>query len=292
MTRSNLSPKAHRISGANGHAQVSSSREFILGNSAVDPSCLQGADGLWEMDERASALATKPYPIDMGSIGNPLAVVPGWLTIRTLPSQTLKYRLIKRIFDLILAVLIFPLVALAGLIIGALIMVTTGGPIFYRQTRIGQYGRKFKIMKFRTMHPRAEKVLLDFLDANPTAHVEWLQTHKLKNDPRITALGRFLRKTSLDELPQIFNVFCGDMSFVGPRPIVHAEREKYGERFVFYTAVVPGITGLWQVSGRCDVSYAARVALDERYARTWAPLLDLRILLRTPRAVFRARGAY
>ncbi len=244
------------------------------------------------MDERAAALGTRPYSIDMSSVGNPLAVVPGWLTIRTLPSQTLQYRVTKRIFDLILAVLIFPAVALVGLLISALIMITTGGPIFYRQTRIGQYGRRFKIIKFRTMHPRAEKVLLDFLGANPTAHVEWLQTHKLKNDPRITALGRFLRKTSLDELPQIFNVLCGDMSFVGPRPIVHAEREKYGERFVFYTAVVPGITGLWQVSGRCDVAYAARVALDERYARSWAPLLDLRILLRTPRAVFRGRGAY
>ena len=253
---------------------------------------MEREDAQWELDDRMPLRVTSPYPVDISSIGNPLTVVPGWLTIRTLPSQTTMYRVGKRIFDLLLALLIFPAVALMGLMITALIMLTTGGPVFYRQTRIGQYGRKFKIIKFRTMHPRAEKVLLDFLDANPAAHVEWLQTHKLRDDPRITALGRFLRKTSLDELPQIFNVFRGEMSFVGPRPIVHAEREKYGERFVFYTAVVPGITGLWQVSGRCDVSYAARVALDERYARSWVPLLDLKILVRTPRAVFHGRGAY
>ena len=161
MTRLNLSPNAQRISSANGHAQVGP----INSSWAILPLIHRGGkatDGQWELDERASALATRPYPIDMSSVGNPLAVVPGWLTIRTLPSQTLQYRVAKRIFDLILAVLIFPVVALVGLLISALIMITTGGPIFYRQTRIGQYGRRFKIMKFRTMHPRAEKVLLDF----------------------------------------------------------------------------------------------------------------------------------
>ena len=142
------------------------------------------------------------------------------------------------------------------------------------------------------MHAHADKVLKEFLDANPEMHREWMATSKLRLDPRVTVLGRFLRKTSLDELPQIFNVFNGDMSFVGPRPIVHAEQEKYGARLVFYTALVPGITGLWQVSGRCDVFYAERVRFDEDYASNWNSLLHVRILLRTPRAVLCSRGAY
>ena len=237
-------------------------------------------------------LVTDDFTLDLRSTSTPLSVVPGWLTIRTLPSQTDAYRIGKRLVDLVIGILILPLIALLIAIIASLIYVTSGGPVFYRQTRIGQYGRKFKIIKFRTMHSRSDKVLHEFLESNPDAYHEWTLSHKLREDPRVTALGRFLRKTSLDELPQIWNVLRGEMSLVGPRPIVHAEREKYGDRFVFYTAVVPGITGLWQVSGRCDVAYDARVALDERYARDWNLLMDMVILCRTPRAVYRGRGAY
>jgi lipopolysaccharide/colanic/teichoic acid biosynthesis glycosyltransferase len=142
------------------------------------------------------------------------------------------------------------------------------------------------------MNPHADKVLHEYLEANPEAEREWLETHKLRVDPRVTRVGRFLRKTSLDELPQLFNVFRGEMSFVGPRPIVHSEQARYGERFVFYTAMVPGVTGLWQVSGRNDVTYHERVRLDERYARNWSLGVDLDILLRTPGAVFQGWGAY
>lgn len=221
-----------------------------------------------------------------------LSILPGMVSVLGLPTQGRQYRLVKRAFDLLLSILLMPIIALLLAMIGAVIALTSGLPVFYRQERIGQYGRTFKIWKFRTMKTDADCVLAQWLRDNPTARLEWQQTHKLKNDPRITALGRFLRKTSLDELPQIINVLTGEMSLVGPRPIVHAERAKYADRFAFYTAVVPGVTGLWQVSGRCDVSYAVRVKLDEHYVRTWNIAKDLHILVRTPRSVFCRHGAY
>jgi lipopolysaccharide/colanic/teichoic acid biosynthesis glycosyltransferase len=212
--------------------------------------------------------------------------------IHRLPSHTITYRIGKRIFDLGLTFLIAPVVAALMAIIAGLIAVTSGCPVLYRQSRIGQHGRKFKILKFRTMHSRSDRLLHQFLASNSEARQEWLRSHKLQRDPRVTAMGRWLRKTSLDELPQILNVLRGEMSFVGPRPIVHLEREKYGDRFVFYSAVVPGITGLWQISGRNDMAYDDRVALDEWYARNWTLRSDLAILCRTPGAVCRGRGAY
>ncbi len=209
-----------------------------------------------------------------------------------LPTQTRKYELGKRIFDLILAVLISPIVALMILLIGGLIALTAGWPVFYRQRRIGQHGREFFIWKFRTMHLHGERILAEHLKRDAGARDEWHHTYKLRNDPRITRLGRLLRKTSLDELPQILNVFSGDMSFVGPRPIIRAETVKYAERFAYYLAAVPGITGLWQVSGRSDVSYETRVILDETYVCKWSILRDIWILLKTPRAVCNRDGAY
>jgi len=213
-------------------------------------------------------------------------------SVRRLPSHSIAYRIGKRIFDLALTILIAPVAGALMALIAGLIAVTSGGPVFYRQSRIGQHGRKFKIIKFRTMHARSDRLLHKFLESNAEARQEWLRSHKLQRDPRVTAIGRWLRKTSLDELPQILNVLRGEMSFVGPRPIVHIEREKYGDRFGFYSAVVPGITGLWQISGRNDVAYDDRVALDEWYARNWTLRSDLAILCRTPGAVCRGRGAY
>jgi exopolysaccharide production protein ExoY len=214
------------------------------------------------------------------------------LDLDSLPTRTRKYQLGKRLLDLGLAVVISPVLAVLLAGISALIALTSDGPIFYRQRRIGQHGREFLIWKFRTMHPHADWILVDHLKHNADAREEWSHTHKLREDPRITKLGRWLRKTSLDELPQIINVFSGDMSFVGPRPIVRAETAKYAERYPYYLAAVPGITGLWQVSGRCDVSYETRVILDETYVCKWTLTHDLRILLRTPRAVFNSDGAY
>ena len=215
-----------------------------------------------------------------------------WPDLRFLPTHCRKYELGKRIFDMALAIAIFPVIAAMIAVVTALIALTSDGPIFFRQRRIGQHGREFRIWKFCTMHPRADWILAEHLKHNAAAREEWHLSHKLRVDPRITSLGRILRKTSLDELPQILNVLSGDMSFVGPRPIVQAETVKYAERFPYYLAAVPGITGLWQVSGRSDVSYEARTLLDETYVCKWSMLRDIWILLKTPRAVVNRNGAY
>jgi lipopolysaccharide/colanic/teichoic acid biosynthesis glycosyltransferase len=146
--------------------------------------------------------------------------------------------------------------------------------------------------KFRTMVVNGDEVLKAYLAANPAARDEWRRDHKLKNDPRVTWIGRILRKTSLDELPQLWNVVRGEMSLVGPRPIVRAEIPKYGEQFDVYIRAVPGITGIWQISGRNDTGYRQRVALDVEYVSTWSVWLDLKILFNTVFVVLGQKGAY
>ncbi len=215
-----------------------------------------------------------------------------WPDLSELPTSSRKYELGKRIFDVALAIAISPILVVVIAAISAMIALTSGGSVFFRQRRIGQHGREFFIWKFRTMRPRADRILAEYLRRNPSAREEWNHTHKLRNDPRITRLGRVLRETSLDELPQILNVLSGDMSFVGPRPIVRAEALKYAERFAYYLAAVPGITGLWQVSGRNDLTYEARTILDETYVCKWSMVRDIWILLKTPRAVVGRDGAY
>lgn len=163
-------------------------------------------------------------------------------------------------------------------------------PIF-RHMRIGQNGRRFGCLKFRSMVPDGDAVLRAHLAADPAAQREWDETHKLTKDPRVTPVGAVLRKTSLDELPQLLNVLRGEMSLVGPRPIVSAEVERYGHAFAVCFSVTPGVTGLWQVSGRSDCSYAERVALDLDYATRWGLGRDLGILLRTIPAVLAQRGS-
>ena len=153
-------------------------------------------------------------------------------------------------------------------------------------------GRFFSMWKFRTMCVNSAEVLEGFLAANPDARAEWRKSHKLKNDPRVTPVGEFLRRTSLDELPQIWNVITGTMSLVGPRPIVAAEVEKYGEYFADYCMVKPGVTGLWQVSGRSHLSYPDRVQLDRKYAQEWSLAGDFNILCRTLSSVANQDGAY
>jgi lipopolysaccharide/colanic/teichoic acid biosynthesis glycosyltransferase len=166
------------------------------------------------------------------------------------------------------------------------------GPIFFAHRRIGHRGRSFPCLKFRSMAVDAQERLEDLLARDPVAREEWERDHKLRNDPRVTKLGLFLRKSSLDELPQLFNVLRGEMDLVGPRPIVDGEVRKYGSRFRHYCAVKPGITGLWQVSGRNDTSYRTRVALDCIYAKTKNPLLDLWIMICTVPAVLLLKGSY
>jgi len=176
--------------------------------------------------------------------------------------------------------------------IALLIKLDSKGPVFYKQTRYGKDGKPFKAWKFRTMVENADVVLKEYLARHPELKEEWDRDQKLRDDPRVTRVGKFLRKTSLDELPQIFNVIKGEMSVVGPRPIVQNEIEKYGKYYSLYTKVKPGITGLWQVSGRNDVSYEERVALDAYYVRNWSVWLDLYILARTVPVALFGKGAY
>lgn len=164
--------------------------------------------------------------------------------------------------------------------------------ILFKHTRIGRNGRAFKVYKFRTMVPNADKVLRELIASDPELQQEWLRDHKLKDDPRVTAMGKFLRKTSLDELPQLWNVLKGEMSLVGPRPIVRAELRRYGRAARYYLAVKPGLTGLWQVSGRSDTDYRRRVAMDRHYASTASLITDLVVLAKTVDVVLRRRGAY
>ena len=178
------------------------------------------------------------------------------------------------------------------LFVAALVHLQDGGPVIFRQRRIGRGGRPFSCLKFRTMAVNAEQILNDVLRSSPQRRGEWEREHKLRNDPRVTRLGAFLRRTSIDELPQLLNVLRGEMSLVGPRPIVEAEINRYGPRFKYYAAVRPGITGLWQVSGRNDLSYRTRVAMDVTYVRTRTARLDLRIMLATVYAVVMQRGSY
>jgi exopolysaccharide production protein ExoY len=193
-------------------------------------------------------------------------------------------------FILALAAFVFILPLLA--LIALAICLQDDGPVVFAHRRIGRSGRPFFCLKFRSMASDAEARLADLLRNDPAALEEWNRDHKLKNDPRITPLGRFLRKSSLDELPQLFNVLRGEMSLVGPRPIVDAEIPRYGRRFGRYCSVKPGITGLWQISGRNDVSYTERVAMDCLYAKSKSPLLDLWILAATLPAVVCRRGSY
>jgi Undecaprenyl-phosphate galactose phosphotransferase WbaP len=201
-------------------------------------------------------------------------------------------RIVKRLLDLCVVssvgILLLPLLAVLWL----LVRVTSAGSGFYSHRRIGQAGKHFSVWKFRTMVVDADKVLSRYLERYPTMKEEWRLTHKLKNDPRNTAIGKILRKTSLDELPQLWNVLRGDMSLVGPRPIVDPEIKKYGPDFLYYLQVRPGVTGLWQVSGRNETSYEERVALDRFYVRNWSVWLDIYILARTVRTVFTGHGAY
>jgi Undecaprenyl-phosphate galactose phosphotransferase WbaP len=197
----------------------------------------------------------------------------------------------KRVLDLIVALttLILGLPLLIG--IAVLNKLCSRGPIFYGQERIGRFGRRFTVWKFRTMHVNGDQMLREYLEKVVDARAEWDRDQKLRHDPRVTRIGRFLRATSFDELPQIWNVLRGDMSIVGPRPIIDAEIPRYADSFRLYTKMKPGITGLWQVSGRSNVGYEDRVRLDQFYIRHWSPWLDIYILAKTVVALVRREGA-
>lgn len=201
-------------------------------------------------------------------------------------------KIYKRIFDLVCTIcgglLILPIVVVVAL----LVAIDNKGNVIFAHRRIGKDGREFPCYKFQSMVPNAQEILQDYLAKNPEARKEWEESFKLTNDPRVTKLGGFLRKTSLDELPQLWNVIKGDMSLVGPRPIVRKEIERYGEYFREYSMVLPGITGMWQASGRSDTTYEERVAMDTWYVRNWSVWLDIMYLAKTFTAVIFGKGAY
>lgn len=200
--------------------------------------------------------------------------------------------LVKRAFD-VAVVTVGSLLALPILVfIAVAIRFSSPGPILYSQERIGRHGRRFRAWKFRSMIPNADKVLKDLLAKDPVLQAEWATDQKLKKDPRITWIGHIIRKTSLDELPQLWNIFRGEMSLVGPRPIVEAEIEKYGDHYEQYVAVTPGLTGLWQVSGRNKTTYEQRIDFDAYYVGNWSLWLDLHILISTVRVVLLREGAF
>jgi lipopolysaccharide/colanic/teichoic acid biosynthesis glycosyltransferase len=231
-------------------------------------------------------------PAQRGAIIYPWKPAPGAGALAIERASSIRYRYVKRWVDILLSlallILLFPL----GAVIALLVAMTSPGPVFYREERIGRFSAPFRIIKFRSMYTTKKKHgVLDF-SAAQRAHQGVSRTHKKSRDPRITPVGRVLRRLSLDELPQLWNVLRGDMSLVGPRPIVEAERSLLERNLPFYDLFWPGITGLWQVSGRSDVDRDRRAQLDREYTTHWSCLRDLAILARTIPAVLTMRGAY
>jgi len=198
----------------------------------------------------------------------------------------------KRAVDIVMATTALVLLSPLMLIVALIVKLSDRGPVFYSHTRIGYGGAAFGCLKFRTMKTDAAAQLAELLRADPSARAEWETTRKLKNDPRITAVGDILRKSSIDELPQLINILRGEMSVVGPRPVTAEELARYGEHVTSYMAARPGLTGQWQTSGRNDVSYEYRVALDVQYIRDWSLTRDFIIIAKTVPALFSQRGCY
>jgi exopolysaccharide production protein ExoY len=198
---------------------------------------------------------------------------------------------VKRLFDVVSAFFGLLLLAPALLTVALLVWAHDGGSAFYGHKRVGRHGRLFKCWKFRSMVRNGDEILAAHLAADPVAEKEWVETQKLTDDPRVTPIGKFIRKTSIDELPQLWNVLFGEMSLIGPRPIVRAELDRYGKDRRYYLLVRPGITGLWQVNGRSATTYARRIEFDRLYVENWSYAQDLDILFKTPLAVLKGDGA-
>jgi lipopolysaccharide/colanic/teichoic acid biosynthesis glycosyltransferase len=213
------------------------------------------------------------------------------LAVHRLSTNGVHYRWVKRLLDILIVCSFLPCLLPLLLIVAVIVRISSPGPILYRQRRIGRFGCEFELWKFRSMYVNSDEILCNHLQANDEAAREWAQSRKLKMDPRVTRLGNLLRRASLDELPQFVNVLVGDMSLVGPRPIVSAEKAQYRDAYFFYASARPGLTGLWQVSGRSNLTYHQRVALDEAYIRSWNLALDIQILWRTARVVCQSKGA-
>ena len=230
----------------------------------------------WELASRSSSTFVE------SAILRKITVVSGEVRSRPVGGRC------KRILDFLLSLFALIILSPLMLLIAVLIKVTMGGPVIFYQERVGYANRLFKCYKFRTMVTNAEQILDEVLANDQELALEWKETQKLAKDPRVTLLGRVLRKTSLDELPQLFNVLIGDMSCVGPRPILRTEVRRYGVHSLDYLRARPGVTGIWQVSGRNSLGYDTRVALDTLYVGSWSLLVDIVILVKTLPALMRS----
>ena len=233
-----------------------------------------------------------PTSVDFPAFGSRLVTFSGVGGVEMANSHLMPALGVEKwILDKTLAIIAFALLSPFFIAVPLLIKLTSKGPVFYRQRRLGRYGKEIRVWKFRSMFADADARLKKILAEDPAAAAEWKTNFKLAHDPRITPLGNILRKTSIDELPQLFNVFAGDMSLVGPRPIVKDEVAYYGSSYRLFSSVPPGVTGLWQASGRSDTDYARRVALDVHYVLNWSPWLDIWIIIKTAFSVLLMRGA-
>ena len=262
------------------------------------------APGLEDHDLGMLIYRIQPLVENMGVITNLVGVPTGTVEAESIFNEKLLIlrlknnlarplnRFIKTIIDYTLTIIGIILISPILLFIAAWIYKDSPGPIIFRHMRIGKGGKPFPCFKFRTMCIKADEKLQELLTNDPAARAEWEKDFKLKNDPRITKSGAFLRRTSLDELPQLLNVLRGEMSLVGPRPVIEAELPRYGDFLGDYLMVKPGITGMWQVNGRSDTTYDERVQMDSWYVRNWSVWLDFMLLFRTVKAVIAGKGAY
>jgi len=228
--------------------------------------------------------------LDMNDYASDIASPPLYLLPSEIALDSYRYDGIKRVLDFIFAALMLIFFCIPGVLIAAAIKISSPGPVFYREERIGRHGRSFRIWKFRSMHVnsgRYDGVAGEHFSGNLLS----FRMRKHLKDPRITAIGHYLRRWSIDEVPQLINVFRGEMSFIGPRPIIEAETPFYERHLAYYLAATPGMSGLWQISGRSNVDYPKRAELDATYVKTWSLLADFKILLGTVPAVIKRTGA-
>jgi len=234
-----------------------------------------------------------PHIQDTNTITSYVRDFGGILGFSSTHNLTKKYSLIlKRCLDILLLLVSAPITVPLTLIVAIAIKISSPGPVFYGHKRIGQKGREFKCWKFRSMVIDADKQLEKILAESPEMRAEWEKDRKFTNDPRITKIGKILRKTSIDEIPQFFNILIGEMSFIGPRPVTKPELDKYGKNQNFILSVQPGLSGMWQISGRSDTGYEERITLDSYYIQNWSVWLDLWIIIKTIYVVLKGKGAY
>ena len=219
--------------------------------------------------------------------------IAGIIGFASIHNLTFKGNLVlKRIIDICAILICMPLLLPIFIILSLLVKLTSRGPVFYAHKRVGKNGREIKCWKFRSMCINSQEILEEILATDPVRRAEWEKDRKFQDDPRVTKFGKFLRRTSLDELPQLFNILFGDMSLVGPRPVTEPELVKYGDYKDYVLSVVPGLTGMWQVSGRSDTGYEERISFDTYYIQNWSIWLDIWILIKTVWVVINGKGAY